>query len=98
MLLKSRPCPVPKPVRLPKRRPHRMTLTNAFRARNGGVLLCADREENDGYAKTEIDKIYAITTDLKTCEVFISGAGPSDIIRKAKEHIRRSLIQADRGN
>lgn len=75
-----------------------MTLTNAFRARNGGVLLCADREEDDGYAKTEVDKIYPITTDLKTCEVFISGAGPSEILRKAKERIHGSLVAADRGN
>jgi 20S proteasome alpha/beta subunit len=72
-----------------------MTLTNAFRARNGGVLLCADREENDSYAKTEVDKIYTITTDLKSCEVFISGAGPSEMLRKTKEHIHRTLLVAD---
>ena len=90
--------PHPKPQRLPKRRLPKMTLTNAFRARNGGVLLCADREETDGYSKTEVDKIYPITTDLRTCQVFISGAGPSEILRKAKEHIHRSLIQAERGN
>jgi len=97
---KPLPRKLPKPIfkRLPKRRPLQMTLTNAFRARNGGVLLCADREENDGYARTEVDKIYPITTDFKTCEVFISGAGPSEILRKAKEHIHRSLIQAERGN
>jgi len=89
----------PKLKRLPERKPRRMsTLTNAFRARNGGVLLCADREETDGYSKTEVDKIYPITTDLKTCEVFISGAGPSEIIRKCNEHIHRTLILADRGN
>jgi hypothetical protein len=75
-----------------------MTLINAFRARDGGVLLCADREEDDGYAKTEVDKIYPITTDFRTCQIFISGAGPSEIIRKAKEHIHRTLIVANRGN
>jgi 20S proteasome alpha/beta subunit len=74
-----------------------MTLINAFRARHGGILLCADRQEDDGYSKNEIDKIYEITTDLKPCEVFIAGAGPSEIIAKAKEHIHTSLVSADRG-
>ena len=92
-----RKLPDPKFKRLPKRRPLQTTLTNAFRARNGGVLLCADREENDGYGKAEVDKIYPITTDLKTCQVFISGAGPSEMLRKAKERIHTSLIQSERG-
>lgn len=91
------PHPVPQPRRLPKRRPLQLTLINAFRARQGGILLCADRQEDDGYSKTEIDKIYEITTDLKPCEVFIAGSGPSEIIAKAKERIHRSLVSADRG-
>lgn len=74
-----------------------MTLINAFRARHGGILLCADRQEDDGFAKTEVDKIYEIPTDLHACELFIAGAGPSEIIAKAKERIHRSLVTADRG-
>jgi hypothetical protein len=47
---------------------------------NGGVLLCADREENDGVSKREIDKIY----ELKRRQgiIFIAGAGPSHVLRK----------------
>src|SRR5579864_1941363 len=92
--------PKPRPAiqRLPKRIPLQMTLINGFRARNGGILLCADRQEDDGYSKTEIDKIYSITTDFKAFQLFIAGSGPSEIISKAKEHIHRSLLLADRGN
>jgi hypothetical protein len=74
-----------------------MTLVNAFRARNGGILLCADREEHEWYSKNEIEKIYPITTDLKSCAVFITGAGPSEIIGKAYENVHKTLLQADRG-
>ena len=90
------PHPAPKISRLPKRIPQ-MTLINAFRARNGGILLCADREEIDWCSKAEVDKIYPITTDLKACAVFIAGAGPSEIIGKAKDNIHKTLLQADRG-
>ena len=46
-------------------------------ALRNGFLLCADREEDDAYyTKREVDKIYH-APELKTCEVFIAGAGPS---------------------
>jgi 20S proteasome alpha/beta subunit len=87
------PRPFPKPKRLPKR-PHPMTLIAAFRCRNNGVLLCADREINDGISKREVEKIYHIL--LKECEVFIAGAGTSwDSITKAYAEIHESLHQAD---
>ncbi|MGB7284742.1 MAG: hypothetical protein WBE13_20920 [Candidatus Acidiferrum sp.] len=73
-----------------------MTLVNGFRTRTGGILLCADRQEDDGYLKAEIDKIYEIP-HLMTCEVFIAGAGPSELISKAKEHIHKSLLFAAQG-
>jgi len=74
-----------------------MTLIAAFRARNNGILLCADREENDGYSKREIDKIYRIR-ELLPCEVFIAGAGPVSVIVNACAEIRRSLKRsADAG-
>ena len=69
-----------------------MTLIAAFRAGNGGILLCADREENDGYAKRQVDKIYRIK--LPTCDLFIAGAGPSGVITKANTEIEDSLTRA----
>src|SRR5271165_6867460 len=92
-----RPCPPrPKVERLP-RRPHPMTLIAAFRCRNNGVLLCADREINDGVSKREVEKIYRIL--LKGCEIFIAGAGTSwDSITKAYAEIHESLhLAAEKG-
>jgi len=45
-----------------------VTLVAAFRSGNGGILLCADREENEGYAKREVDKIYHI--GMNACDFF----------------------------
>jgi hypothetical protein len=71
-----------------------MTLVAAFRCRKNGILLCSDREEDDGYSKREVEKIYRIP-QLKACEVFIAGAGPSGIIAKACSEIHRALLAAD---
>lgn len=71
-----------------------MTLVNAFRCRDGGILLCADREENDGYNKREIDKIYRIQ-ELHAFEVFIAGSGPSSVITKSCAEIHQSLLRAE---
>ena len=54
------PRPLPKIKRLHKR-PHPMTLVAAFRCRNGGILLCADREENGGYAEEKSRKYTVLT-------------------------------------
>jgi len=70
-----------------------MTLVAAFRCQQGGILLCADREENDGYAKREVDKIYRIG-ELPACEVFLAGAGPGNVIRLANQEIHLSLGKA----
>ena len=67
-----------------------MTLVAAFRCQQGGILLCADREENDGYAKREVDKIYRIG-EFVPCQVFIAGSGPGNIIRLANEEIHESM-------
>src|SRR5208283_3774101 len=56
----------------------------------GGILLCADREENDGSAKREVDKIYRIR-EFVPCEVFIAGSGPGNVIRLANEEIHASM-------
>jgi 20S proteasome alpha/beta subunit len=71
-----------------------MTLVAAFRAREGGILLCADRKEEEGYTQREIDKIYYIQ-ELHAFQVFIAGAGPTTIINKANEYIHKSLRLAD---
>jgi hypothetical protein len=98
MLLKPRPRPIVprKPKRLPERKRHQMTLVNAFRCLNGGILLCADREENDGYNKREVDKIVRIR-ELHAFEVFIAGAGPSGVITKTCGEIHQSLLKAEYG-
>lgn len=76
-----------------------MTLVAAFRCKNGGILLCADREENDGYARREVDKLYRVD-GLPACEVFIAGAGPGNVIRLANEeiHLRLGTASANRGD
>jgi hypothetical protein len=76
-----------------------MTLVAAFRCRDGGILLCADREENDGYAKKEVDKIYHFSCESPKgskaiCEFFIAGSGPSKTIGKAYIAICNSLRNA----
>lgn len=70
-----------------------MTLVAGFRSRNGGVLLCADREEGDGYSKRSVDKITQI--NLKQCKVFIAGAGPGAVITKAIVRINEELDAAE---
>lgn len=71
-----------------------MTLVAAFRCPKGGILLCADREEDDGYNKREVDKIIRIR-ELHACEVFIAGAGPSGVITKAGIEIHQTLLKAE---
>jgi 20S proteasome alpha/beta subunit len=69
-----------------------MTLIAAFRCSNGGIMLCADREENDGFSRREVDKIYRI--NMLPCQVFIAGAGQSGIVSTAHSTIHGALIQA----
>ena len=82
-------------MRLPKRVP--MTLIAGFRCQGRGILLCADREEDDGYNKREIDKILQIPL-LSDCDVFIAGAGSSGPITRAYYDIGESLKAADEGS
>jgi len=83
------------PKRLPKRKVP-MTLVAAFRCQNGGILLCADREEDDGYNKREINKIYQVH-GLSDCDVFIAGAGMTGPITRACADIDEVLHKADAG-
>ncbi len=90
----------PKPQRLTERS-MRMTLVAAFRCRENGILLCADREENDGFLKREVDKIYHFDLACKIgirpnqpYQVFIAGAGPTAILTKASIEIHECLRDA----
>jgi 20S proteasome alpha/beta subunit len=94
-----KPCPSiiqhPKNQRLRERKPKRMTLVAGFRCKDGGVLLCADREEDDGYNKREIDKIYRIPVqDLISCDIWLAGSGSGDLIRKFQPQLHTALIEA----
>jgi 20S proteasome alpha/beta subunit len=59
----------------------------------GGILLCADREENDGFTRREVDKIYRIR-QLPPCGIFIAGAGPANVISKTEMEIESALLRA----
>ena len=69
-----------------------MTLVAAFRCPAGGILLCADREENYGDTKREIGKIF--TVELPTLQVFIAGSGPTSVVSQAFLEINQALILA----
>ncbi len=69
-----------------------MTLVAACRSTEGGILLCADQEGNDGYAKRSVSKVYLIKMILGS--FFFAGAGPSNAIAKANEEIDNALTQA----
>lgn len=69
-----------------------MTLVAAFRSKDGGVLLCSDREENDGYIKSDVNKICHIEMD--PCSVFIAGSGLTSTIKNAETKIHGDLVGA----
>jgi 20S proteasome alpha/beta subunit len=56
---------------------------------SGGVLLCADREENDGFSKRSVDKIYRVAREQGS--IFIAGAGPTSVIGKVHAAMERAL-------
>jgi 20S proteasome alpha/beta subunit len=85
----------PQPRRLTKGLP--MTLVAAFRTRENGILLCADREESDGWQKRSVDKIYSfnfVVNKSEIYQVFITGAGPTAVLIKAYVDIHESLENA----
>ncbi|HEV2288983.1 MAG TPA: hypothetical protein VGR81_08530 [Candidatus Acidoferrales bacterium] len=69
-----------------------MTLVAAFRCRNTGILLCADREEDDSYTKREVDKIFR--AGFHQFELFIAGAGLTTAVMDAWAEINRDLQRA----
>ena len=70
-----------------------MTLIAAFRCRNGGILLCADRKEDDSFAVRPVDKIYRIG-ELRQCQIFLAGSGTTASITDAETDIHRSFVEA----
>jgi 20S proteasome alpha/beta subunit len=68
-----------------------MTLVAAFRCPKGGIMLCADREENDGYTRREVQKIYETT--LHSCQVFTAGSGPSGLAINAQSEIANAIAR-----
>jgi hypothetical protein len=80
---------------LPERKSRTVTIAAGFRCPQGGVLLCADREEDNGYNKREVDKIYRVpATDLQVCDVWLAGAGGGDLIRTFQSKLHASLVSA----
>jgi 20S proteasome alpha/beta subunit len=69
-----------------------MTLVAAYRSNDGGLLLCADREENDSWSKRSVDKIYPIY--LNPCTIYLAGSGLSIPIARAHEEIHNALSEA----
>jgi 20S proteasome alpha/beta subunit len=70
-----------------------MTLVAAFRCRNSGVLLCADRKEDDGVAIKDVDKIQH--TGFRQFELFMAGAGTTTTVKDAWTEITQELYKAN---
>lgn len=82
------PKPHPK-IQRRERRVKAMTLIAAFRCRNTGVLLCTDREEDDGYTKRGIDKIFR--SGFQQFELFCAAAGPTTAVLDGFAEINKNL-------
>ncbi len=80
---------------LPRAQRKKMTLVAAFRGTEGGILLCSDREWNDGFSKRAVDKIYHIY-DLKPCDFLIAGSGPDAMIAKTSTDIFAAIVRAEK--
>jgi 20S proteasome alpha/beta subunit len=91
-MIAVKPIPRPNVQRIPKRSLP-MTLIAAFRTGNGGILLCADREENDTFAKRQSGKISRV--NLSSGSIFLAGSGPSGVVTRTYADIEESLTQAE---
>lgn len=70
-----------------------MTLIAAFRCDNGGVFLCADREENDSSYKRSVGKLDRLS--LKKVDFFFAGSGRMSILANTFERLKLTLSHAD---
>jgi 20S proteasome alpha/beta subunit len=70
-----------------------MTLIAAFRCADNGVLLCADRQDDDSFAKRPFDKIYRIV-EFPQCQILIAGSGVTACVIDAWAEIHQSIGKA----
>lgn len=70
-----------------------MTLVAAFRCKDNAVLLCADRQDDNGIAKRPVDKIFE-ETGLPDCQIFIAGSGPTTAVLDSWQEIHSRLNEA----
>jgi 20S proteasome alpha/beta subunit len=73
-----------------------MTLIASFRCSDGGVLLCADREQSQQIAKRSVDKIFRIPCNQGT--FLIAGAGRSSIVDNTFARLETAIKTADANN
>lgn len=73
-----------------------MTLVAGIRCSSGGILLCADREENLGSSKRSVDKIDRLK--LQTAEFYFLGAGRPSILANFLEQIGNDLRASEARN
>lgn len=71
-----------------------MTLIAGFRYADGGVVLCADREESRQTAKRSVNKLFRIL--LRQGVTLIAGAGCSSILANTFMRLEAALQAADR--
>jgi 20S proteasome alpha/beta subunit len=71
-----------------------MTLVAAFRCRDNGILLCADREEDDGIARRPMDKLHRLA-GLRDCEIWMAGSGITVTIDDAYIEADQALKKAE---
>ena len=71
-----------------------MTLVAAYRSIDGGLLSCADREENENYARLCGQNLRNIETSIQ--DVYRRGRGPTPPIALANAEIERKLYEVKR--
>lgn len=73
-----------------------MTLIASFRCSDGGVLLCADREQLGQVAKRSVDKIFRILCNQGM--FLIAGAGRASIVDNTFARLETAIKTADVNN
>jgi len=73
-----------------------MTLIASFRCSDGGVLLCADREQSQQFAKRSVDKIFELRCNQGM--FLIAGAGRASIVDNTFARLEIAVKTADSNN
>jgi 20S proteasome alpha/beta subunit len=83
-----KPLPHPKPKRLLKgRKP--MTLIAGFRCTDGGILMCADREESGDGTKRSVDKLKELR--LADADFVFAASGSAIIVTNLYQRLEEAL-------